>query len=48
MFSTKGVGATTPDFSNAELLEDGLLVPLGEPKKQPGQEVLHLIFTYKY
>ncbi|XP_022899060.1 poly [ADP-ribose] polymerase 2 isoform X1 [Olea europaea var. sylvestris] len=36
--STKGVGATAPEFSNAELLEDGLLVPLGEPKKQPGQE----------
>jgi poly [ADP-ribose] polymerase 2/3/4 len=30
--STKGVGATAPDFSKARELEDGLIVPLGKPK----------------
>ncbi|XP_039685759.1 poly [ADP-ribose] polymerase 2 isoform X3 [Medicago truncatula] len=30
--STKGVGATAPDFSKAQELEDGLIVPLGKPK----------------
>lgn len=34
--STKGVGATAPDFSQAELLEDGVVVPLGKPKEQVG------------
>ncbi|KAL2499707.1 Poly [ADP-ribose] polymerase 2 [Abeliophyllum distichum] len=33
--STKGVGATAPDISKAEMLEDGLVVPLGKPKEQP-------------
>ncbi|GAU43747.1 hypothetical protein TSUD_36410 [Trifolium subterraneum] len=31
--STKGVGATAPDFSKAQELEDGLIVPLAKPKK---------------
>ncbi|WJX19914.1 NAD(+) ADP-ribosyltransferase [Trifolium repens] len=31
--STKGVGATAPDFSKAQKLEDGLIVPLAKPKK---------------
>ncbi|KAA8549149.1 hypothetical protein F0562_000833 [Nyssa sinensis] len=34
--STKGVGATAPDFSEALALEDGVVVPLGKPKKQLG------------
>ncbi|XP_076912859.1 poly [ADP-ribose] polymerase 2-like [Bidens hawaiensis] len=32
--STKGVGATAPDMSETETLEDGVVVPLGRPKKQ--------------
>ncbi|GAU43751.1 hypothetical protein TSUD_36450 [Trifolium subterraneum] len=31
--STKGVGAAAPDFSKARELEDGLIVPLGKPKR---------------
>ncbi|XP_045833755.1 poly [ADP-ribose] polymerase 2 [Trifolium pratense] len=34
--STKGVGATAPDFSKAQELEDGLIVPLAKPKKNSG------------
>ncbi|CAI8603764.1 unnamed protein product [Vicia faba] len=34
--STKGVGATAPDFSKARELDDGLTVPLGKPKKNSG------------
>ncbi|MCD7463005.1 Poly [Datura stramonium] len=33
--STKGVGATAPDFEKAQILEDGVIVPLGSPKEQP-------------
>ncbi|XP_072954736.1 poly [ADP-ribose] polymerase 2-A [Typha angustifolia] len=32
--STKGVGATEPDMSQSEALEDGVVVPLGESKEQ--------------
>ncbi|XP_029122740.1 poly [ADP-ribose] polymerase 2 isoform X3 [Elaeis guineensis] len=32
--STKGVGGTAPDMSQFETLEDGLVVPLGQPKEQ--------------
>ncbi|CAL5352288.1 unnamed protein product [Camellia sinensis] len=32
--STKGVGATAPDYSEAQMLEDGVAVPLGKPKEQ--------------
>ncbi|KAI6694691.1 hypothetical protein NL676_022401 [Syzygium grande] len=32
--STKGVGATSPDPSEAQSLEDGIVVPLGRPKEQ--------------
>ncbi|GJW40402.1 poly [ADP-ribose] polymerase 2 [Tanacetum coccineum] len=32
--STKGVGTTAPDMSEAETLEDGVVVPLGQPKQQ--------------
>ncbi|WJX19918.1 Poly [ADP-ribose] polymerase 2 [Trifolium repens] len=34
--STKGVGATAIDFSKARELEDGLIVPLGKPKRNTG------------
>ncbi|KAK4273226.1 hypothetical protein QN277_021668 [Acacia crassicarpa] len=34
--STKGVGGTAPDMSEAQALEDGLIVPLGKPKKRKG------------
>ncbi|KAI3449469.1 hypothetical protein Pfo_006134 [Paulownia fortunei] len=34
--STKGVGATAPDLSEAQSLDDGVVVPLGRPKEQPG------------
>ncbi|XP_058200104.1 poly [ADP-ribose] polymerase 2 [Rhododendron vialii] len=34
--STKGVGATAPDFSEAQMLEDDVVVPLGKPKEQVG------------
>ncbi|KAK1354197.1 Poly [ADP-ribose] polymerase [Heracleum sosnowskyi] len=32
--STKGVGATAPDLSEVETLEDGVVVPLGKPKQR--------------
>ncbi|KAF3436462.1 hypothetical protein FNV43_RR23554 [Rhamnella rubrinervis] len=32
--STKGVGETAPDLSEAHTMEDGVLVPLGRPKKR--------------
>lgn len=35
--STKGVGATAPDFKKSQILEDGVLVPLGNPKQQQKQ-----------
>ncbi|XAR61350.1 NAD(+) ADP-ribosyltransferase [Bertholletia excelsa] len=34
--STKGLGATGPNVSEARILEDGLTVPLGKPKEQLG------------
>lgn len=37
--STKGVGATAPDLSEAQMLEDGVVVPLGKPKEQVGTKV---------
>ncbi|XP_060207936.1 poly [ADP-ribose] polymerase 2 isoform X2 [Lycium barbarum] len=36
--STKGVGATAPDFEKAQVLEDGVIVPLGNPKEQPNSK----------
>ncbi|XP_009793726.1 poly [ADP-ribose] polymerase 2 [Nicotiana tabacum] len=42
--STKGVGATAPDFSKAHLLEDGVVVPLGKPKEQPDHKG-HLLYN---
>lgn len=35
--STKGVGATAPDSKKAQILEDGVIVPLGKPKEQRKQ-----------
>lgn len=31
--STKGVGATIPDFSESQMLDDGVMVPLGRPQQ---------------
>ncbi|KAJ6848626.1 poly [ADP-ribose] polymerase 2-A [Iris pallida] len=36
--STKGVGATAPDMSESHTLEDGVVIPLGKPKKQAGNK----------
>ncbi|PIA61333.1 hypothetical protein AQUCO_00300703v1 [Aquilegia coerulea] len=36
--STKGVGSTAPDSSEFKALEDGVVVPLGKPKEQPGRK----------
>ncbi|CAK7348322.1 unnamed protein product [Dovyalis caffra] len=36
--STKGVGGTAPDISDAKVLEDGVVVPLGKPKQQRGSK----------
>jgi hypothetical protein len=37
--STKGVGATAPDFSKTRELEDGLIVPMGKPKRNTGRKI---------
>nr|XP_025888138.1 poly [ADP-ribose] polymerase 2 isoform X2 [Solanum lycopersicum] len=36
--STKAVGAMAPDFKEAQILEDGVIVPLGNPKERPKHE----------
>ncbi|EXB33507.1 Poly [ADP-ribose] polymerase 2 [Morus notabilis] len=36
--STKGVGRTAPDLSEARALDDGVLVPEGKPKENPHHE----------
>ncbi|XP_050138409.1 poly [ADP-ribose] polymerase 2-like isoform X5 [Malus sylvestris] len=36
--STKGVGGTEPDFSEAQLLDDGVVVPLGKQKENTSHE----------
>ncbi|KAK8565495.1 hypothetical protein V6N12_059055 [Hibiscus sabdariffa] len=38
--STKGVGATAPDPSEAQTLDDGVIVPLGKPKEQKREGAL--------
>lgn len=47
--STKGVGATAPDPKASQILEDGVIVPLGNPKNQRKQvrstPVYVIIFT---
>lgn len=37
--STKGVGATTPDPSEAQAFENGIVVPLGKPKLRSDPKV---------
>ncbi|XP_073144779.1 poly [ADP-ribose] polymerase 2 isoform X2 [Henckelia pumila] len=44
--STKGVGGTAPDIKEARTLEDGVVVPLGKPKAQPGSKVSLLYNEY--
>ena len=48
--SRKGVGATAPDMSEFETLEDGVVVPLGHPKKQQTSKVnstpLYTLYHY--
>lgn len=41
--STKGVGATAPDVKEAQMLEDGVVVPLGRPKEQGRSKVVHFM-----
>lgn len=41
MHSTKGVGQTAPDPSEAQAVEDGIVVPLGKPKEQLSSKVQH-------
>ncbi|TQE00348.1 hypothetical protein C1H46_014075 [Malus baccata] len=36
--NTKGVGGTAPDFSEAQLLDDGVVVPLGRQKENTSHE----------
>ncbi|OMO81946.1 Poly [Corchorus olitorius] len=38
--STKGVGAAAPDTSEAQALDDGVIVPLGKPKVQKREGLL--------
>ncbi|KAL5561434.1 hypothetical protein UlMin_031181 [Ulmus minor] len=42
--STKGVGRTAPDLSEARTLDDGVLVPGGKPKENPNHEG-HLLYN---
>ncbi|XP_015159900.1 poly [ADP-ribose] polymerase 2-like isoform X2 [Solanum tuberosum] len=44
--STKAVGATAPDFKEAQILEDGVIVPLGNPKERPKHEGILLHNEY--
>ncbi|XP_035538665.1 poly [ADP-ribose] polymerase 2-like isoform X2 [Juglans regia] len=44
--STKGVGGTAPDLSEAHALEDGVVVPLGKPKEQLGHQAALLYNEY--
>ena len=37
--STKGVGGTAPNLSDAKTLDDGAVVPLGKPEEKQGSEV---------
>uniref|UniRef100_A0A3N7GZR8 Poly [ADP-ribose] polymerase n=1 Tax=Populus trichocarpa TaxID=3694 RepID=A0A3N7GZR8_POPTR len=37
--STKGVGGTSPNLSDAKTLDDGAVVPLGKPEEQQGSKV---------
>jgi hypothetical protein len=36
--STKGLGKMAPDMANSKITDDGVVVPLGKPKKvSPGK-----------
>ncbi|KAK6941002.1 WGR domain [Dillenia turbinata] len=39
--STKGLGRVVPDMSEAQILEDGVIVPLGKPEEQGQGPVLY-------
>ncbi|KAM1001744.1 hypothetical protein FF1_008223 [Malus domestica] len=43
--STKGVGGTEPDFSEAQLLDDGVVVPLGKPKENTSRPKGSLLYN---
>ncbi|XP_050138415.1 poly [ADP-ribose] polymerase 2-like isoform X1 [Malus sylvestris] len=43
--STKGVGGTEPDFSEAQLLDDGVVVPLGKPKENTSRRKGSLLYN---
>ncbi|KAL5701309.1 NAD(+) ADP-ribosyltransferase [Ranunculus cassubicifolius] len=43
--STKGVGTTAPDPSEYKALEDGVVVPLGKPKRQSGKQGGGLLYN---
>ncbi|XWS31740.1 hypothetical protein CRYUN_Cryun23aG0101800 [Craigia yunnanensis] len=38
--SIKGVGATAPDHSEVQTLDDGVIVPLGKPREQKREGAL--------
>ncbi|KAL3517429.1 hypothetical protein ACH5RR_020018 [Cinchona calisaya] len=38
--STKGIGTTAPDISETQMLDDGVIVPLGSPKQQLGPRLV--------
>jgi hypothetical protein len=37
--STKGVGQTAPNMVESKVADDGVVVPLGEPKQEPSKRV---------
>ncbi|KAF8392578.1 hypothetical protein HHK36_022923 [Tetracentron sinense] len=44
--STKGVGKIAPDSSEFEAFDDGVVIPLGKPKEQPGPKDSFLYNEY--
>ncbi|XWS46632.1 hypothetical protein CRYUN_Cryun14cG0085200 [Craigia yunnanensis] len=45
--SPKGVGATAPDPCEAQTLDDGVIVPLGNPKEQKREVCLGIFYSGK-
>ncbi|KAB2605129.1 poly [ADP-ribose] polymerase 2-A-like [Pyrus ussuriensis x Pyrus communis] len=43
--NTEGVGGTEPDFSEAQLLDDGVVVPLGKPKENTSRPKGSLLYN---
>ncbi|KAM2672611.1 hypothetical protein EV1_008278 [Malus domestica] len=43
--NTNGVGGTEPDFSEAQLLDDGVVVPLGKPKENTSRPKGSLLYN---